>query len=175
MILYMWQNKVSNRIYYGITKNSNKRNACHRHTVKNGTKTPFYDSVRSYGWENFQYTILSIGSDEHIANLEELCIAHDTSCYNLHKGGHIGFDITTSPKVTEWKQKLSNARKGKKPALGMKHSDETKKLCGTYAKARWDKEGRYSKEVLEYGFTEANKKFGISKTHYYRLRKAVME
>lgn len=174
MYLYVFQNKVSGNKYYGITSQIKRRLACHKHAAVT-KKTPFYDAVRKYGWEGFEFTILDEGTEESIAQKEINLIASDPSCYNLHLGGHIGFDVAQSSKASEWKQKLRAARAGRKPALGMTHSDETKKLCGEFGKARWDKYGRYPNDVLDYGFTVANKKFGISKTHYYRLRKAAQE
>ena len=176
MQLYQYENKVSGNKYYGISKNAKQRHSSHKYCAKNGVKTKFYDAVRSYGWDNFELTVLEEGEDSYIASREVELIANDPSCYNLHKGGHIGFDVRTKgPEATEeWKEKLSKARKGKKPALGMKHTEETKKLCGEYGKLRWDIYGRYPSEVLDYRFAEANRRFGISKTHYYRLRKAAM-
>lgn len=172
--LYQYQNKVTGRKYYGISLNPEQRKRSHRYSAAR-RKTPFYDAVKRYGWEGFEYSILETGSKEIIASLEIEKIANDPSCYNLHRGGHIGYDVSQSSKVEEWKQKLRTARVGRKPALGMTHSEETKKLCGLHGKARWDKHGRYPNTVLDYGFVEANKKFGISKTHYYRLRKAAQE
>ena len=172
MFLYQFKNKTSGRCYYGIAKNPKQRNASHRHAAK-FSKTPFYDAVGKYGWEGFEFTILDEGPDDQIAQKEIELIANDPNCYNLHEGGHIGYDVSQSSKAEEWKKKLCKAREGRQPALGMQHSEETKALCGLHGKARWDKYGRYPNEVLDYGFAESNRKFGISKTHYYRLRNAV--
>ena len=176
MYLYQFQNIVSGRKYYGITVNTKRRTASHRHSAgSKRLKTPFYDAVRKYGWDGFDFKILAEGPNEYVSDLEITLIAGDPDCYNLHLGGHIGFDVSKSKQADEWKQKLRTARAGRKPALGMTHSGETKKLCGLHSISRWDKHGRYPEEVLKYGFTEANKKFGISKTHYYRLRKSAQE
>ena len=174
MFLYVFQNKVSGRKYYGITSNIKRRMASHKHASKT-KKTPFYDAVRKYGWEGFEFTIMEEGTKESIAQKEIDLIANDPDCYNLHLGGHTGFDVRQSPKLEEWKQKLRTARIGRTPTLGMQHTTETKELCGLHGKARWDKYGRYPSEVLDYGFAESNRKFGISRTHYYRLRKAAQE
>ena len=53
----------------------------------------------------------------------------------------------------------------------MKHTEENKKKFGEFGKLRWDKYGRYPDTVVNLSFIEANKQHGISKTHYYRLRK----
>lgn len=173
MFLYQIVNTVSGTKYYGITKNPKARMASHKYKHKS-TKTPLYCAMKAYGFDKFTMEILETGPEEYIAQREIELVASDTSCYNLHQGGHIGFDVTTkdSKSVEEWKSKLRDKRKGRTPSLGMTHSDTTKKLCGEYAKLRWDIYGRYPKEVLDYSFSEANKKYGISKTHYYRLRKA---
>lgn len=174
MYLYQYKNTVSGRKYYGIATNIKRRAACHKWSAKT-KKTPFYDAVRKYGWECFEFSVLSEGPKEQIALEEIRLIAEDPGCYNLHLGGHIGYDMSLSPKADEWKLKLQIARAGRKPALGMAHSEETKQLCGQHGKARWDKYGRYPNEVLDYGFAESNRRFGISKTHYYRLRNAAQE
>ncbi len=88
--------------------------------------------------------------------------------YNIKNGGSKVFGIRNKD---SWKLKLKEKRVGRKPALGMKHTEANKKRFGEFGKQRWDKYGQYPSEVLEYSFLEANKKFGISKTHYYRLRK----
>lgn len=170
MFLYQIRNTVSGTKYYGITVNPKQRWYSHRQLRG---KTPLYDAMRSYGREVFVLEVLDEGPDELIAQKEVDLIASDPDCYNLHLGGHIGFDVSTkdAESVEQWKAKLREKRKGRKPALGMQHSEETKKLCGEYGKLRWDIHGRYPDEVLGCSFIEANKKYGISKTHYYRLKR----
>lgn len=169
MYLYQIRNKISGTKYYGITVNPKQRWYSHRAMR---SKTPLYDAMRSYGRDNFVLEVLEEGPDELIALKEIQMIASDPDCYNLHQGGHIGFDVTTkdATAVAEWKAKLREKRKGRTPAKGMQHSAETKKVCGDYSKQRWDLCGRYPTEIVLLSFKEANKKYGISKTHYYRLR-----
>lgn len=173
MYLYQIVNSVSGTKYYGITKNPRARMYSHKYHHSR-SKTPLYDAMKKYGFAKFTMQILAEGPDEYIAQKEIDLIKSDPMCYNLHHGGHIGFDVTTkdAKAVEEWKAKLRAARKGKKPTLGMKHTEDTKRLCGKYGKLRWDVYGRYPAEVLGYSFSEASKRYGISRTHYYRLRKA---
>lgn len=172
--VYCITNTISGTKYYGITSDVKRRWAVHKYCHKRTKyKTPLYDAMRSYGFDVFVVEVIDQGNDEYVCRREVELIASDPMCYNLHSGGRLGFDVRTkdSAAVASWVEKLSRARKGRKPALGMKHTDETKRICGEYSRQRWDKHGRYPKEVMNYGFTEANKKFGISKTHYYRLKK----
>lgn len=174
MYLYCITNKVSGRKYYGISVDYKQRWATHKSAAKHKRyKTPLYDAMNSYGVDCFELCVIDSGSPEQMAAKETELIASDATCYNLHKGGHIGFDVNTKGEqaAAAWKEKLRAARAGKKPALGMKHSQETKDLCGYYGKLRWDLYGRYPKEVTTYSFAVAKEKFGISKTHYYRLKR----
>lgn len=175
MFLYQIRNVVSGTRYYGITVNVKQRWAVHKSAAKyERYKSPLCNAMQSYGIDAFVIEVLDEGPDEQIAQKEIDLISSDPDCYNLHLGGHIGFDVTTKKpeEVEAWKEKLRKARAGRKPALGMKHTEDNKKLFGMHGKRRWDMHGRYPDDVLDYSFIEANKKFGISKTHYYRLRKA---
>jgi len=96
--------------------------------------------------------------------------------YNVHKGGEIGNFLPEGERKEAWRTKLKLARVGRKPALGMKHSEENKKLFSKVSNEYWDSQEKYNSEkVLSVGFSESNKLYGISKTHYYRLRKRALE
>jgi hypothetical protein len=130
--------------------------------------------MRYYGIDSFSIKLLEeFDSRKQAENREVeligLCFENNIDIYNLAKGGTGGFVIQD---VTSWKSKLSSARQGRKPALGMKHSDSNKEKFAACSREYWDSQNTYSAEdILKLGFTEANKKFGISKTHYYRLRR----
>lgn len=178
MEVYRFRNTKTGKEYYGISKDARRRRYGHVYSVRRGCNTPFYSAVRKYGWPVFEFEILYEGlSPEEAADVEIQLIRVSKEkglSYNLHLGGSIGFDIRTKSEedVNAWRQKLISARKGKTPALGMKHTDEAKKLFSQCSKYRWDLYGRYPEDVLSLSFIESNKKYGISKTHYYRLRKA---
>lgn len=177
--LYKLTNTVSGTVYYGISCNPQQRLAAHRHVAKRGKlKSPLADAMRSYGVGAFMLTVEAGPMTRELAYETEVAIIaankrDGVKTYNLHPGGSGGFSILEkSPEeVEQWRVKQRAARVGKKPALGMQHTAENKKLFGQYGKLRWDIHGRYPDTVLDFGFTEANKRFGISKTHYYRLRK----
>jgi hypothetical protein len=87
---------------------------------------------------------------------------------NLADGREGGYVIPEASKEA-WKAKLSLARQGRKPALGMKHTEENKNFFSECSKRR--KLLYPTLDVTKVGFIEANKTCGISKTHYYRLLK----
>ena len=173
MFLYQVVNRINGKKYYGISLSPKRRWYSHKHAIKKGVKTKFYDAVRKYGESNFILETLEEGTEEYICAREIYLIANDATCYNLHQGGHVGFDVSTkdAQSVAEWKAKLREKRKGRTPAKGMRHSEETKKLCGDYSKLRWDIHGRYPADVTDIPFIKASEKYGISKTHYYRLKR----
>lgn len=175
-ILYIISNNKSDSLYIGMTSQGVvKRWSAHKHAAKSGKKSKLYDAIREYGEEVFN--IVEIAFYE---NKEDCCKAEintirvyrdlGINLYNLANGGEGGYVISAHSR-DEWRAKLSKARQGRKPALGMKHTEETKKLCGEYGKKRWDKYGRYPSEVVNHPFKDAKAKFNISKTHYYRLLK----
>ena len=74
--------------------------------------------------------------------------------------------------IKNWKKKLSKSRKGRKPALGMKHSKENKILFSKISNEYWGTQITYKWEDFKHlSHKEAKKQFGISTTHYYRLKK----
>lgn len=174
MYLYKITNIISGSIYIGVTKTTIKqRFSSHKCASKRGNPGKLYDAMRSYGIDKFEIEMLYQYKTEEAMLLAELQLITYIKLagiknYNLKAGGSKIFGVNDKP---AWQQKLKEKRKDRKPALGMKHSDENKKLFSSYGTHRWDLYGRYPKEVLDYGFTESNKRYGISKTHYYRLRK----
>ena len=92
-------------------------------------------------------------------------------CLNILDGGTSYFPIKDKE---AWKTKLKEKRKGKTPALGMKHSEENKEFFSVCGKLRWDIHGRYP-DTSSLSFKDAKAKYGISKTHYYRKRRESSE
>lgn len=135
----------NNKVYIGITS----RNPIKRWSAGNGYKTQlyFYRAIKKYGWKNFKHEILFTGlSKEEACKKEiELIALYKSNNpmygYNNSTGGEsarAGVHVSD-----EYKKKLSEANKGKhhssetimklkksrqgrKPMLGLKHSDETK-------------------------------------------------
>jgi group I intron endonuclease len=173
MYLYEIRNTESNSVYVGITRTSlEQRFRCHKNAAKRGVKTPLYDSIRSKSFNKFTINLVKVcTTEEELLQSEKDLIEHhrnSVKCYNILDGGAAYFPIKD---WDEQKRKLRLARAGRKPALGMAHTEENKKLFSEFGKMRWDIYGRYPKDVTKHRFVDANKLFGISKTHFYRLRK----
>lgn len=178
--LYFILNTVSGTGYFGITNKSVRRRLLeHHYSASNNKKTKLYDAIRSYGIEAFAiYTVCESDTRDAIEWAEKEAIrlsgVKGLRLYNMTSGGDGGFVVPES-KITEWKAKLSLARQGRKPALGMKHTEENKKLFSEVSRKYWEENRVYDPAIIA-GFTsfkEANKQTGISKTHYYRIKRAL--
>lgn len=175
--VYFIVSEKTSYLYIGMTgKKRSLRMAQHRHAAKSGKKSPLYDCMRKHGPENFLMVIRDVfptKAECQKAEREWITTARKEGwkILNLADGGEGGY-VVPEHRKDEWKAKLSKARVGRKPALGMKHTDDNKKKFSEVSKSYWETQDTYSaEEVAEYSFKEANKLFGISKTHYYRLLK----
>lgn len=164
-------------MYIGMTgKSLTSRWAAHKHASSKGKKTALYDCMRKHGIEHFQMVLVQ----EYLTRDE--CVAAEIAAIqkgrdlgwqllNITEGGDGGFAVTN---VDGWKKKLSAARKGRKPALGMKHTSENKARFSEMSKQYWETNRQYTPEsVATLSFKEARASLGISKTHYYRLKRAL--
>lgn len=181
--LYKILNTKSGSVYFGVTNDVYQRWAAHKSAaLKKDIKSPLYCAIRSYGADVFSIEVLQEFSSREEAYSAEVaviakCKEEKVKTYNLHPGGTGGFSmLEKSPEeVEQWKARQRVARVGKTPALGMKHSDENKRLFSMYGKLRWDLYGRYPvEEIICLRCVDAMRKYGISKTHYYRLRKQLV-
>lgn len=171
--LYILVSYKTKSYYIGMTKNKlSTRLAQHKNCAQRGRKTPLYDAMRKYN-DFIIVLVKEYNTKEECANAEIAYIkeARDNrhSIYNLADGGQTGYIITDPEVRARVNEKLKASRVGRKPALGMRHSEENKKFFSECSKRR--KLLYPDLDVFSIGFTEANRKFGISKTHYYRLLK----
>lgn len=166
----------STRYYYiGMTKNKlSTRLNQHKSCAARGIKSPLYDCMRKYGdfvivlvEDNLTHTECC---ELEIANIAEaITLGHDI--LNLAAGGNGGFVVQD---LDAWKEKLRAKRKNRKPALGMKHTKENKELFAKLSKENWEARGTYDAEkVTKVPYKEAHTLYGISKTHYYRLKRSL--
>ena len=161
--------------YIGMTKNSiNTRFTQHKSAARLGKKTALYDCMRKYNdficvLKNDNLTHKEC-CEEEIRLIEEArALSHNI--LNLAAGGEGGFVV---PNIESWKEKLRAKRLGRKPALGMQHTEANKQLFSDVSNKYWDTQETYNAEdIVMYSFKEAKAVYGISKTHYYRLKRAL--
>lgn len=178
MYLYKILNTVSGSVYIGITRTTiYQRYAAHKSSAKRGVKTPLYDAMRSYGIDKFIISVIAeYTTDEDLLFAEKSTIAmlreSGIHVYNILDGGESYFPIKDKE---DWKRKLSKARQGRTPAKGMKHTEENKAYFANVANEYWKENKVYPDDLIEtiinMRCVDAMREYGISKTHFYRLRK----
>lgn len=109
--VYIHINKINNKKYVGITKQSVKKRWQSGHGYYNKNKTNyFWNAINKYGWNNFEHIILEENLTRKEANkMERYYIAF----YNSNDPNH-GYNLTL----------------GGDGFLGQKRSEETKKKIG---------------------------------------------
>lgn len=165
--------------------------------------TYLYSSMRKYGIKNFSFKVIATFEERSECELYEVTkiqYFRDNLIgnYNIHDGGTLGCDMRKHVNYKQWKDSLKEAhterakdhiawdswktklkekRKGRTPALGMKHTDEAKQIASEVSNKYWDTQETFARDpekvqvILALSHREAKKQFGISTTHYYRLKK----
>ena len=170
MYLYIIKSDKSRYFYLGITNNPKNRKNSHRYFSKN-KKSKLYDWMRKY--EDWDLITVCGYEDRDQAKEDEIFWIlfgreNNWPLLNLADGGEGGFVIQD---IEDWKRKLREKRKGRKPFKGMKHSLDTRKYCSKASKDYWDSVETYPKEEIKrLSFQEARDIYGISKTHFYRIK-----
>ena len=153
MIVYEAINVNNGKVYVGLTTTTlEKRKRSHFRSAKSGSMAYFHKAIRKHGEDSFEWDVVLLTDDlQTLYYLEKMVIAMYESwqTYNISSGGE-------------------------HPAYGMKHTDETKRICRLYAKERWNGKralDKYPKEAYLCGsYKEARLEYGIPKTTWYRHR-----
>lgn len=111
--IYKFVNKINNKVYIGYTENINKRLSEHK-TLSKSKYNKFYNAIRKYGWENFEFEIIYQSKDsEHCKNIME---SYFITEYNSFKKGYnstLGGEGFKGIMSKESKQKMSKSRNGR--------------------------------------------------------------
>lgn len=130
--IYKYRNVLNGKVYIGQTTNLSNRKTSHRH---NSTfiKNKFYNAVRKYGWDNFEFDIVAqveAESNYKIQKIldkleEEYILQYDSfnNGYNSTSGGHCYRGKVVSEEFREYcinrtysketRAKMSSAAKNK--------------------------------------------------------------
>lgn len=127
-VIYKIQNILNHKCYIGKTNDLQRRKNEHfseaRRKVRYNSK--FYNAVRKYGWDNFNWSILYSEISSESLEMAEICVIYLNNSYyegyNSTMGGEGGI------KSEEVKKKISESNKGRSAwNEGVSRSIETKK------------------------------------------------
>jgi group I intron endonuclease len=139
-IIYKATNKVTGKSYIGQSKTTLcRRLSSHKYScLTSKKKTIFYDAIRSYGWDAFDWKVILVCEDADLDYYEIETI----SCYktldrdfgyNEIPGGHSG-GFHGKKHTQGWRDSLSKRQIGSKRSEGTKNklrnrfiSEDTKK------------------------------------------------
>lgn len=164
--IYMISNNINGKIYIGKTIDPDKRWRRHRNRAASNDKRYCYyihRALNKYGWRNFTFEVIEQHQNKKDQNeAEKFWIAYykfiGAQVYNLTNGGE-GCDGRVVSEET--RRKISIAH------LGMKHSNETRKLISENGKRRFQDLDQYNKMLIQ------NKKIaktkGSEKTNFTKL------
>lgn len=161
-------------IYVGVSKNPRLRFNSHKHSARQGVDRPLYNCMKGHSF--LVITLKGYSSKEEayrdeIKYISILRTKDDIHVLNVADGGLGGY-VIPEHKKEGWKAKLSKARQGAKPALGMKHTEENKRVFSEVSTKYWNECRKYHWwDIKDMSCKEAMITLGISKTHYYRLLK----
>lgn len=170
--VYKIVNLVNNKTYIGMTS-TNILTRFGRHWFQAKQKKGFaiHNAMSKHGIKNFIIGALEEFESKEEARqfeIEMISKTKGSNSYNIKDGGEGGLHVRDKE---TWKRNMARARLGKTPFKGFKHSKEAKQKSSEASKKYWDSVYTYPKEVVNMRYKDAYKLYGISRTHYYRLKK----
>ncbi len=113
--IYKATNKITKKSYIGFTLDFLSRKRIHKNSALNNDSknTIFYNSIKKYGFDNFEWTILYQSKDiEHTFHIMEDYFINEYKTlipygYNMKSGGKGNIFVSE-----EVRNKISNSRKG---------------------------------------------------------------
>lgn len=153
-IVYKLTNLITKEIYIGQTQNCKARIFKYK-SLNCKSQKLLYNSIKKYGWENFEFKVLTKTNLNFIDNVETFYIDFYNSFY---KNNYLGLNMTLTGRASfrghkhtlERNKKLSLKLKGLN--LGKKLSEETKlKISQNHScLGKFGKEHHRSKPVYQY-------------------------
>lgn len=180
--IYMWRNKVNEKLYIGQAKDFRKRTTQHKNDSFNKNQKysynlPLHRAIRKYGIKNFEICILEKNlndydemNEKEIYYIEKFdTLAKNKKGYNVASGGGNSnpYAGKTEEEIDEIRKKQSEALSGENnPNYGKKHSEETKEKMAEAKKGEKAHQCRKvicitNGETFDY-IKQAEEKYGVN-------------
>jgi len=175
--IYKATNTITGKCYIGFDSDWPNRQKSHKRSAKKTNNTKFYNAIRKYGWENFNWEVLYRSKDkDHTLNIMEPYFIKENNSlnngYNMTIGGDRGptlkgklngmFGKTHSKQVCEnAAKKAIQTFKGKsyEQLYGKEKSDQLKKIRSDNTKGK-DNSGKNNPRYDNKVYTFTNIKTG---------------
>lgn len=172
MVIYQIENKINNKKYIGQSTDYMRRYKKHIYNAKNGVQKRLYDSIRKYGSENFEISIICECKDKNDMNLKEAYYIkeYDTlhpNGYNMSDGGEGGYTLSkwSDEDKKELYKRQSESRKGQK------RTKEQKENMSKSAKLRVEQMTQEEKDIFSKKVSNTCKEKGIRPPEYTIFKK----
>lgn len=161
--IYKYENIVNHKVYIGQTVDLAMRKVSHKSKAQT-IKNKFYNAVRKYGWEGFDYSVIAQVEAEDIKELSVLLDSLEEQYIEQYDSFHNGYNPTTGGHSCREKQMPESfieycknrtyseetRQKMSESARNKTVSDETKKKLSELAKKRnfADYRNIYAEKIL---------------------------
>lgn len=167
-IIYKATNKINNKSYIGQSKfNLSGRIRSHKWRAKEKINTHFYNAIRKYGFENFEWVVIDEPPNEKLDKKEIFYInKYDTfkNGYNMTKGGIV--TVITD----EIRKKLSKAQVNR-----FKKPEERKKISDLQSKWFIIENIRTKESFLTFGLNNFCREHKLSRHCMGRINRGKMK
>lgn len=145
-VIYKIKNKINNKLYIGQTVDYKRRLWEHCRSEKS---TPLYNSIKKYGFENFEFSIIDTATTIDELNEKEILYINKYNTRDKSVGYNIEYGGRNSIPAEETREKMSKSHKGVKQSeewiskrVHKQGSDAAKK----YGKPKTEEEKKYLSE-----------------------------
>lgn len=127
--IYKATNKINGKVYIGFDSNWPLRKQKHKNKFQK-LNLVFYDAIKKYGWDNFQWDIIYQSLDgEHTLNVMENYFIKEYRSFTGFEDSH-GYNMTLGG------EGVLGLSGDKSPWYGRKHTEDSKKLMSLNSKGR---------------------------------------
>lgn len=92
--IYKYENKINHKVYIGQTTDLVNRKSSHRYK-STFVKSKFYNAVRKYGWDNFDFDIIAQVEDRDLAQLTDTLDSLEQKFIEDYDSFYNGYNSTT--------------------------------------------------------------------------------
>lgn len=121
--IYKYENKINHKVYIGQTTDLVNRKSSHRYKAT-FEKNKFYNAVRKYGWDNFDFDIVAQVEENDLAQLTTTLDTLEVEFIEKYDSFYNGYNSTTGGHSYRGKEVSEEFREYCRNRI---YSEETKK------------------------------------------------